>query len=117
MFHSCGKINDFLPLFIELGVDVMNIQQPQLYGIKTVGEMAAGRICFLTTSDIQKTLPAGDLDKMRSEIKELIENWSTPEGGFIVFNYGMGEAIGVSEDTTEEMFREFGRQKDYWESA
>ena len=36
--------------------------------------------------------------------------------GFIVFNYGMGEAIGVTEDITEEMFREFGRQKDYWAS-
>jgi len=117
MFHSCGKINDFLPQFIELGVDVMNIQQPQLYGIQTVGKMAAGKICFLTTSDIQKTLPSGDLDQMRSEIGQLVEHWSKPQGGFIVFNYGMGEAIGVPEDITEEMFREFGRQKDHWASA
>jgi len=117
MFHSCGRINDFLPLFIDMGVDVMNIQQPQLYGIKTMGEIAAGKICFLTTADIQKTLPAGNLDEIRSEIAELIANWSTPDGGFIVFNYGMGEAIGVSEEITEAMFREFGRWKDYWEST
>ena len=117
MFHSCGRVNNFIPLFIDIGVDVMNIQQPQLYGIKTMGELAAGKICFLTTADIQKTLPAGNLDEIRSEITELVENWSTPDGGFIVFNYGMGEAIGVSEEITEEMFREFARQKDYWGGA
>ncbi len=117
MFHSCGRINDFLPIFIDMGVDVMNIQQPQLYGIKTMGEIAAGKICFLTTADIQKTLPGGNLDEIRSEIGELIENWSTPDGGFIVFNYGMGEAIGVSEEITEEMFREFDRQKGHWAGA
>jgi len=117
MFHSCGRVNDFIPFFIDMGVDVMNTQQPQLYGIKTMGEIAAGKICFLTTADIQKTLPAGNLDDIRSEITELITNWSTPDGGFIVFNYGMGEAIGVSEEITEEMFREFGRQKDHWKNA
>lgn len=114
MFHSCGKINDFIPIFIEMGVDVMNIQQPQTYGIKTMVEIGAGKICFLTTADIQKTLPKGDIEEIKSEIRELVENWSTPDGGLIVFNYGMGEAIGVSEEITELMFREFDNHKDYW---
>jgi len=114
MFHSCGKINDFVPYFVDLGIDVVNMGQPQTYGIQELGDRFAGKICFLTTADIQKTLPGGDLDKIRAEVRELIQHWSTPDGGFIVFNYGMGEAIGVSERITVEMFREFGREMDYW---
>ncbi len=114
MFHSCGKINDFVPYFIGLGIDVVNMQQPRTYGIRELGERFAGKICFLTTADIQKTLPQGNLEEVREEIRELIEHWSTPDGGFIVFNYGMGEAIGVPQETTNEMFREFARQMDYW---
>ena len=114
MLHSCGKINNFVPYFIDLSIDVVNMQQPRTYGIRELGEQFAGKICFLTTADIQKTLPRGNLEEIRAEIRELIEHWSTPDGGFIVFNYGMGEAIGVSEQATNEMFREFARQKDYW---
>jgi hypothetical protein len=27
ILHSCGRINQFVPLFIDLGVDVLNMQQ------------------------------------------------------------------------------------------
>ena len=46
--------------------------------------------------------------------RELVAAWSTPEGGFIVFNYGKGSDIGVSDAITHEMFREFARQMNYW---
>ena len=114
MLHSCGKINEFVPHFIQLGIDVVNMGQPQTYGIRELGSRFAGKICFLSTADIQKTLPGGDLEKIRAEVRELVANWSIADGGFIVFNYGMGVAIGVSEATTREMFLEFGRQMRYW---
>ena len=56
MLHSCGKINEFVPYFIEAGVDVLNMQQPRAYGIAEIGERFAGQACFLTTADIQATL-------------------------------------------------------------
>ncbi len=114
MLHSCGKINDFVPHFIRLGIEVVNMGQPQTYGIRELGSRFAGKICFLSTADIQKTLPSGDLEKIRAEVRELVANWSIADGGFIVFNYGMGGAIGVSEAITREMFLEFGRQMRYW---
>jgi hypothetical protein len=114
ILHSCGRVNDFMPYFIEAGVDVVNLQQPQTYGIRELGSRFAGKICFLTTADIQKTLPSGDLDRIRAEVRELVAEWSTAEGGFIVFNYGKGGDIGVSDAVTLEMFREFARQMNYW---
>jgi len=114
MLHSCGKINEFVPYFIRLGIDVVNMGQPRTYGIRELGGRFAGKICFLSTADIQKTLPQGDLEKIRTEVRELVDNWSTPAGGFIVFNYGMGGAIGVPDAVTNEMFQEFGRLMHHW---
>jgi hypothetical protein len=114
ILHSCGKVNRFVPLFIDVGADVLNMQQPRAYGIKELGETFAGRVCFLTTVDIQATLPTGDPEAVRAEARALVENWSTPTGGFIVFNYGDSEAIGASDFIAEVMFREFYDLRNYW---
>lgn len=114
ILHSCGKVNDFVPLFVDAGADVLNLQQPQAYGIKELGAAFAGKVCFLTTADIQATLPKEDPVAVRAEVKELVENWSTPEGGLIVFNYGDSEGIGVSDDIAEVMFSEFYNLRYYW---
>jgi uroporphyrinogen decarboxylase len=112
--HSCGKVNRFVPLFIDMGADVLNMQQPRAYGIRELGEAFAGRVCFLTTVDIQATLPAGDADAVRAEARTLVENWSTPKGGLIVFNYGDSDAIGTSDAIAEVMFTEFFDLRNYW---
>ncbi len=105
--HSCGKVNAFVPYFIDAGVDVLNMQQPQAYGIEELGRQFAGKVCFLTTADVQATIPTGNVDKIRQEVRQLVEHWSTPDGGLIVFNYGVEEAIGGTPEATEVMFDEF----------
>ena len=116
ILHSCGKINDLLPYFIEAGVNMMNMGQPQTYGIEELGDRFAGKIAFLATSDLQKTLPTGDREKISDEVDRVVKNWSTPDGGIVVFNYGMGEAIGVDEDVTRFMFDEFHKHTYYWQN-
>lgn len=117
LLHSCGRVNDFVPFFIEAGADVLNLQQPQAYGIQELGARFAGKICFLTTVDIQATLPGQDPIAIRAEARELVKHWSTPAGGFIVFNYGDSEGIGVTDDTAEVMFREFYDLREYWKGS
>jgi hypothetical protein len=114
ILHSCGRVNDFVPLFMEAGADVLNMQQPRAYGIQELGQAYAGKVCFLTTVDIQSTLPSEDPALIREEARELVAHWSTPEGGLIVFNYGDSEGIGVSDGSAEVMFTEFYRLRDYW---
>lgn len=116
ILHSCGRVNDFVPFFIDVGADVLNMQQPRAYGLETFGKTFAGKVCFLTTVDIQATLPKEDPDAVRIEARQLVENWSTPRGGFIVFNYGDSEAIGVTEAIAEVMFKEFYELRGYWKS-
>jgi len=114
ILHSCGKITDFVPYFIELGVDVLNMQQPRLYGIPKIGRRFAGKVCFLTTADLQATLPTGDPEAVKAEARELVEHWSVPQGGFIVFNYGDSHCIGTSDAISEVMFRAFYELREYW---
>ena len=114
LLHSCGKVNEFVPHFIEAGADVLNLQQPQAYGIEEIGRNFAGKVCFLTTVDIQATLPGEDPKAVRAEARDLVQHWSTPEGGFIVFNYGDSEGIGVGDAIAEVMFQEFYDLREYW---
>ena len=117
ILHSCGRINDFVPRLAELGVDVLNMQQPQAYGLVEFGERFRGKVCFLTTVDIQSTLPRGVEEDVREEARQLVRHWSTPDGGLVVFNYGDPEALAVRPEMTEVMFDEFVKQKDYWQNG
>ena len=115
ILHSCGRINDFVPRLVELGVDVLNMQQPQAYGLVEFGEQFRGKVCFLTTVDIQSTLPRGVEEDVREEARQLVRHWSTPAGGLIVFNYGDPEALAVRPEMTRVMFDEFVKLMDYWQ--
>lgn len=107
LLHSCGRINALVPRLIELGVDVLNMQQPRAYGLVEFGEQFRGKVCFLTTADIQSTLPRGIEAEVRHEVQLLVRHWSTAAGGLIVFNYGDPEALAVPPEMTRVMFDEF----------
>lgn len=115
-FHSCGRINDFVPRLIELGADVLNMQQPRAYGLVEFGEQFKGKVCFLTTCDIQATLPRGSEAAVREEARLLVERWSVPQGGFIVFNYGDPAALAVPPEMTKVMFDEFVKMMGHWQA-
>ena len=107
ILHSCGRVNNFVPYFIDMGADVLNMQQPRAYGIEDIGKQFAGKVCFLTTVDIQSTLPDGDEEKVREEAALLVKHWATSAGGFIVFNYGDAEALNIRPEMSGIMFSAF----------
>jgi uroporphyrinogen decarboxylase len=105
--HSCGKINAILGSLIEIGVDVIEPQQPRTLGIEAIGRQFRGKVCFASLCDIQHTLPFKDDDEIRAEAELLLNEWSTPEGGFILIDYGDGAAIGVSLEKKRVMLEAF----------
>jgi uroporphyrinogen-III decarboxylase len=107
--HSCGRVNDLIPEFIDLGLDVINLQQPRALGIEEIGRRFRGKICFETLVDIQATLPAGSEAEINEEAALLLEHWATPEGGFILSDYDDPEAIQVSYEQKKTMFDAFKR--------
>lgn len=117
ILHSCGRINAFVPALLDLGVDVLNMQQSRSYGLVEFGEQFRGKVCFLATVDIQATLPGNDPEEVRREAGQIVRHWSTPEGGMIAFDYGDWPALGVEPATVDAMFAEFLRLQNYWQDA
>lgn len=111
--HSCGKINKLMEGLIEIGVNVLNLQQPRALGIEEIGDKFAGRVCFSSVCDIQKTLPFKGENEIREEAKLLLDLWGTDKGGFILSDYGNGNAIGVHLDKKKIMYDAF-QQNDRW---
>ena len=106
--HSCGKVNEIVEGFIQAGVNVVNLQQPRALGIREMGERYQGRITFESLADIQHTLPTGDLDRVDADAGDLMTYWASPQGGFILSDYGDNEAIGVHDPQVKlYMYRRF----------
>jgi len=105
--HSCGKINAILESLIEIGVDVINLQQPRVLGIEEIGRQFRGRICFESLCDIQHTLPFKGAKEIRGEAEQLLKYWADPKGGFILSDYGDGQAIGVELEKKQIMLDAF----------
>lgn len=113
--HTCGKVNEIIEDLIDIGLDVINLQQPRALGIEEIGKRFAGRICFESLCDIQRTLPFGNKDEICAEARLLLDNWATEKGGFILSDYGEGEAIGVDENKKKIMLDTF-QKLDPWKS-
>jgi uroporphyrinogen decarboxylase len=111
--HSCGRVNAIVPSLIEIGVSVLDLQQPQALGIEEIGTAFAGRVCFSSLCDIQKTLPRGTPEEIRREAGALLDTWATDDGGFVLADYGDGEAIGAPEAQKQLMLEAF-RSQDRW---
>lgn len=105
--HSCGKINAIMESLIEIGLDVINLQQPRVLGIEEIGRRFRGHICFDSMCDIQHTLPFKGKEAIREEAELLLEHWATPKGGFIFSDYGDGQAIGIETEKKQMMLDAF----------
>ncbi len=114
--HSDGKINEIIEEFIDIGLNVINIQSPRVLGIEEISKRYSGKITFECTVDLQRTLPFGSKEEIENEAKTLIYKWGTSKGGFIGTDYGATEedhiAIGVSKKRVLwmlEAFRKYGK--------
>jgi len=106
--HSCGKVNEVIEGFIQAGADVINLQQPRVLGIASIGRRYRGRIAFESLADIQQTLPANDPTRVEQDAEALMRHWASPAGEFIFSDYGEDEAIGVADPAIKlHMYRCF----------
>lgn len=135
--HCCGYIYDVIEDMINAGIDVLQLDQPELAGgggisgIDRLAKTFGGRICFMAGVDIQATLVKGSLADIENEAKYLIEAFGSFDGGFIARPYVGPQAIGLASDSSqyEVMYKTFrtwgkypkkldyGRQNLSWTSS
>lgn len=109
-FHCCGYILDIIPDFIEIGVDMLNVSQPNIFDIESLGKDFGGKVCFVCPISYQTTSLSGTREDILTEAQKLYRNFGSPNGGFIgyVEEY---HSIGMSDDNYRhcvEAFRACG---------
>jgi uroporphyrinogen decarboxylase len=82
-FHCCGYYPQIIPDFIEIGVDMMNISQPNLYDISELGEKYSGKVCFVCPVSYQTTSISGTRAEIFQTVQQLIDNFGNHRGGLI----------------------------------
>jgi len=105
--HSCGHIVDILDDLIDIGLDVIHMDQQENMGLARLGERFRGRITFYAPADIQTVLPTGDLERIRRYCWEMKRCLGTELGGFIPCWYGDPKAVGHSEEAVRAMCEGF----------
>lgn len=116
--HICGYIPDIIDDLIEVGLDVLQIDQQDHMGIDTLAERFGGLICFFCPVDIQTTLPQpGGLPAIEAKVKQQIRGFGVYNGGFMAKTYPQPEAINVPEENMAymcEMVKKYGSYPMTW---
>lgn len=86
MYHGCGATKDFLPDFIEIGVDIFNPVQVGAVGLEDTAALKREFGRDLTfwggACENQRVLPFGTVAEVRDETKRRIDDLA-PGGGFV----------------------------------
>jgi len=82
-YHSDGNVEALIPELIEIGVDILNPVQPECMDPAAIKRRFGDRLSFWGTVSVQKTMPFGTSDDVRSEVRARIRDVGGG-GGFIL---------------------------------
>ena len=106
--HSCGYVRDVIGDWIEVGVNSLQFDQPELHDIDFLAENFGGKVHFECPVDIQTTLQTQDPAKIEAAAKEYINKLAAPYGGgFVAGYYGSNEALGIDKSVQDVAARAF----------
>jgi len=109
ILHSCGNVWEIIGDLIECGFDVLNLEQPRVFGLERLAATYAGKVCFLTNPDSQVTIPVASPAEVAAETELVVKMLATDAGGIIgnadcTWNHGY-----TPPENLEAMARTFER--------
>jgi len=113
-YHCCGAAGDFIPDFIEIGVDILNPVQVSALGMDTakLKKEFGNDISFWGGGcDSQHILPYGTPDEVREEVKRRINDLA--EGGGFIFSAVHNIQDEVPPENVTTMFEAFEEFRNY----
>jgi len=105
--HCCGQVRECMDMFVEAGLDVLQLDQPALMGIEWLGKHYGGKLCFWNPVDIQTTMATGDLDAIEDEARRQIWHLGNHGGGFMVKTYQQPESVGMTIAQAQRQYEAF----------
>jgi uroporphyrinogen decarboxylase len=95
-FHNCGYYYEIIQDFIDIGVDLLNISQPNLYNIEKLGADFGGKVCFVCPVSYQTTSISGTRNDIYQDVELLVKHLGCFNGGLIGYIEEYG-SMGMSE--------------------
>ena len=110
-YHCCGEFLAIMEDFREIGLDVLNISQPNVNDLVEVGRRLRGRQCFMVPISYQTTSISGTPQEIFREAQRLHDCLATPQGGLIgyVEEYGVMGMPPENYLACSEAFRKVGQ--------
>lgn len=109
-FHSCGQVNDIIPDLIEIGVDVFNLNQPDIFGIEYLAKEYGGKVCFCCPVDHQTVAITGERADIFEYVDRLNGKLGAFNGGFIGYIEEY-ESIGLTPQNLNNIIEAFEGQR------
>ncbi len=98
IMHSCGKVGAIVGDWVDMGMDVLQFDQPGLHGVAELGQKYGGRTSFWCPVDIQTVLATGDRTAIEAEARAMLRYLKPYGGGFIAKDYPSLADIGVADE-------------------
>ncbi|MHB1295503.1 MAG: uroporphyrinogen decarboxylase family protein [Anaerolineae bacterium] len=111
IFHSCGHTAAILSDLVEIGADMLHLNQPRLIGIDRLANEVGGHACLHCPVDTQSTLIYGTPAEIRAEARELVEKLACFNGGFVACadeGWGHGSVSPATLALESDCFLEYG---------
>lgn len=81
--HSCGKVEDMVPLFLEEGIDILNPVQPECNNLEMLASTYGDRISFWGGIGTQTTMPFGTPQEVRRKVG-MVQEILGKQGGLLI---------------------------------
>jgi uroporphyrinogen decarboxylase len=109
--HSCGKMTAIIPDLIEVGIDLLQFDQPQVHGTRVLARFQEdAHITFWCGVDIQTTLQTRNEPLIRREAADMIASLWRGRGGFVAGYYSDEASINLEPCWQQMAIEEFLRR-------
>jgi uroporphyrinogen decarboxylase len=110
--HCCGKLDEVIPMLIELGYLAVHPIQPTCNDIYVLRAQYGRRIAFIGNIDILETLSLGSEEKVRKEVLEHLTRLGKDGGYVLSSSHTMVNSVAVSNyEAMLKTLREFTSDK------
>lgn len=100
--HTCGHIVDILDMYIDCGLDVIQMDQQDNMGLEILSERFRGKVCFFCPPDLQTTIDF-DRQQLFERCDRMVRLLSTEKGGFMAKTYPQPKAVHITDEYMQNL--------------